>query len=176
MLRGDKALPPLPLKILVGIARDAAAGILHLHCERVIHRDIAARNVMVGHNYIAQVGDFGFSRIKQKDASHGITGTIGPIKHMAPEAILSRVYSEKSDAFSFGCLLWEMVSRKEPYEDIKSLLEVGMSVIKGMRLAIPDDCCAVFAELMTQCWENDPHLRPNFKTIHATLQKFYDSL
>eukprot|EP01087_Luapelamoeba_hula_P007298 TRINITY_DN1783_c0_g1_i1.p1 TRINITY_DN1783_c0_g1~~TRINITY_DN1783_c0_g1_i1.p1 ORF type:complete len:963 (-),score=170.19 TRINITY_DN1783_c0_g1_i1:25-2913(-) len=175
LLRGAKAVD-LPPKTIASIARDAAAGILHLHCEGVIHRDIAARNVMIGPNYTAQVGDFGFSRIIEKDASHGVTGTIGPIKHMAPEAILERVYSEKSDVFAFGCLLWEMVARREPYDDIKSLLDVGLKVIRGMRLPIPKDCPPVFAEVMRNSWDTDPEKRPAMSTIFLTLRNYHASL
>jgi serine/threonine protein kinase len=111
LVRGNNRAS-LPLRTIVQMARDAAAGILHLHCESVIHRvrhapphthtrttahdgfelislggggqrqDIAARNIMIGDNYSAHVGDFGFARVKDKNASSAFTSTIGPVRRL----------------------------------------------------------------------------------------------
>jgi len=176
LLRG-KNRTVLPLRTLVRMARDAAAGILHLHCESVIHRDIAARNVMVGENYSIHVGDFGFARVKDKNASSAFTCTIGPAKYIAPEAIVEKKYSEKSDAFSFGVLLWEIITGDEPWRDQKSLVEIAIGVSsRGWRLAIPNSCPPVLADLMRKCWEAEPKERPDFKTIHRVLDDFLRSL
>jgi serine/threonine protein kinase len=91
------------------MAVDVSAAILHLHAENIIHRDIAARNVLVGKDYSVYVTDFGLSRRTSAAAQVATTNTtIGPIQHMSPEAILESEYSEKSDSFSFGVLLWEV--------------------------------------------------------------------
>lgn len=172
LVRGNNRAS-IPLRTIVQMARDAAAGILHLHCESVIHRDIAARNIMIGDNYSAHVGDFGFARVKDKNASSAFTSTIGPAKYMAPEAIKEKKYSEKSDAFSFGVLLWEMVTGKEPWEDQKSLVEIAIGVSsRGWRLPIPDNCPPQLADLMHRCWATDPKERPDFRAIHRTLNNF----
>jgi serine/threonine protein kinase len=87
----------------------ARAGIYHLHCEGVIHRDIAARNVMIGPDYSVFVGDFGFARLKEKGAAYAKTkSSLGPVKYMSPESIKEKKYSEKTDAYSFAVLMWEV--------------------------------------------------------------------
>lgn len=73
----------LPANLLIGIARDIAAGIYHLHSERIIHRDIACRNVLLDANYTAKISDFGLARITAEDKGY-TESSVGPIRHMAP--------------------------------------------------------------------------------------------
>jgi serine/threonine protein kinase len=85
-------------------------GVYHLHCERFIHRDIAARNVLLDDQWNAMVSDFSLSRILSPGmAGHKTVSAFGPIKWMPPEALLQQHYSSKSDAYSFGIFLWELV-------------------------------------------------------------------
>jgi serine/threonine protein kinase len=106
-------------KTLVKIMRDAAAGVLHLHCEKVIHRDIATRNVLVDQDWNGHVSDFGMSRIKKKAYRQAEASNEGPIRWMAPEVICDKsLYSEKSDSFSFGVMVWEILARDKPYSDL----------------------------------------------------------
>jgi len=109
-------------------AMDAATGVLHLHAERIIHRDIAARNLLVDKNMRAKVSDFGMSRMrssmysKSSSAAADTTkSSVGPVCWMAPEAIVHQHYSEKSDAYSFGVMLWELLTRKRPYKEYTNL-------------------------------------------------------
>lgn len=89
---------------------DSFAGVYHLHCERFIHRDIAARNVLLDDQWNAMVSDFSLSRILSPGmAGHKTVSAFGPIKWMPPEALLHQHYSSKSDAYSFGIFLWELV-------------------------------------------------------------------
>lgn len=164
---------PVKWNLLVKVARDAAAGILHLHCEGVIHRDIACRNLLLDESWNVHVADFGLSRIKKHNAEYGKTSSnIGPVKWMAPEAIMDRKYSEKSDAFSFGVVLWELVCRKIPYDDMEPV-NVAMGVVhNSLRLTIPTDCDPMFAELMKRCWEQRPERRPDFKFLYDRLQSY----
>jgi serine/threonine protein kinase len=81
-----------------------------LHCERFIHRDIAARNVLLDDQWNAMVSDFSLSRILSPGmAGHKTASAFGPIKWMPPEALIHQQYSSKSDAYSFGVFLWELV-------------------------------------------------------------------
>lgn len=170
--------PAIPLELLVKLAADASLGILHLHRENVIHRDIAARNVLVGGSFKsgfrAVITDFGLSRVK---TTAGTTmSNIGPVKWMAPEAIVDKAYSEASDAWSFGVLLWEMVTGRVPWEE-EEALQVAMRVGKeGHTLPVPPGCDEVLAELMVSCWEQDPARRPTFAEMHTRLQARYEEL
>ncbi|KAL6078981.1 Ephrin type-A receptor 6 [Balamuthia mandrillaris] len=165
----------VPLVILVKMARDIAAGVLHLHREKVIHRDIATRNVLVGDNYAVYISDFGLARVKQHDV--GFTQTkFGPVKWMAPEAMTKRQYSEASDAFSFGVLLWEMVTRRMPWRGLQPA-QVILAVSKNnTRLKIPNDCDPILRKIIKKCWKEKPEQRPTFEEILHILAKHYEAL
>jgi Protein tyrosine and serine/threonine kinase len=174
---GGKA--KLALKTAVRICRDIAAGILHLHCENIIHRDLALRNVLVGENYHVYVNDFGLSRLKNADATYARTqSTLGPVKNMAPEAILEKKYSEKSDTFSYGILLWQLFTRQQPYPDLDPLqLVVFVSSHRAMPPLPPiDNLHPSIAELMSQCMHHEPSKRPDFQFIFNNLHFLYSRL
>src|SRR5690606_2416813 len=101
------------------IARDAAAGVAHLHAEGVVHRDISARNFLVAKDYTVMVTDFGMSRMVDSASAESeaarTTSTIGPLRWMAPESLRSREYSQATDSYMFGCFLYELVSYQQPY-------------------------------------------------------------
>jgi len=163
-------------KVIVGMARDAAAGILHLHCEHVIHRDIASRNCLVDAHYRVVVTDFGLSRVKTS-AYLMTNNSFGPVSWMAPEALMERKFSEKSDTYSFGILLWELASRKSiVYPDESSPFDIATMVISGKRPTIPSSCPKEFQELMQACWSHDPAQRPDFVEIEKNLAAYYYSL
>lgn len=171
-----KRREPIGWKTIVGMARDAAAGILHLHCEHVIHRDIATRNCLVDANYRVVVTDFGLSRVKTS-AYLMTNNSFGPVSWMAPEALMERKFSEKSDAYSFGILLWELAARKSVvYPDEVSPFDIATVVIAGKRPAIPDSCPKELRELMQACWAPDPGQRPDFVRIEKSLAAYYYSL
>eukprot|EP01090_Pellita_catalonica_P010179 TRINITY_DN21643_c0_g1_i1.p1 TRINITY_DN21643_c0_g1~~TRINITY_DN21643_c0_g1_i1.p1 ORF type:complete len:278 (+),score=42.23 TRINITY_DN21643_c0_g1_i1:3-836(+) len=157
------------------MARQVASGLYHLHCEGVIHRDIAARNVLVGENHHMFVTDFGFSRTKNLETNYDTTKTtFGPVKWMAPECLSKRQYSKKSDSFAFAVLMWEITHNGEmPYSDESQLVTLAMEIVGGKRLKAEvgdGGCeCAEWFALMKQCWETDPEVRPGFDQITARL-------
>ncbi|KAL6050364.1 Receptor-interacting serine/threonine-protein kinase 3 [Balamuthia mandrillaris] len=166
----------VPWKTVVGMARDAAAGILHLHREKVIHRDVAARNCLVDESCRVVVTDFGLSRVKTS-AYLQSNNNFGPVAWMAPESLLERQFSEKSDAYSFGVLLWELVARQStPYPGESSPYNIALQVIDGMRPIIPEDCPKEFRELMQDCWKKNRDERPDFESLETRLAAYYFSL
>lgn len=165
----------LPFHILVRMARDIALGILHLHKEKVIHRDIATRNVLVGDNYSVHISDFGLARAK-KDEVDRTTSNYGAIKWMAPEALLRGEYSEASDCFSYGVLLWEMVTRKSPWNNVDPT-QIAIAVgVKNTRLRIPPVCDPVFRRIMKSCWKQNPQKRMKMEEICSMLEQYYADL
>jgi len=160
-------------ELLVRMLRDVARGILHLHSESVIHRDISARNMLVTNDLTVRVTDFGLSRLRQdSEASYATTkSNVGPVKWMAPEAITKRVYSEKSDSWSFGVLVWEVVTQSEPWHNV-ALLDIAIGVGRlGWKLSIPNNCDPLFARLMKNCWKQKPKKRPSFAEIEKMLSE-----
>jgi len=147
-----------------------ALGMLHLHLEKVIHRDLAVRNILLNKHLEPKVSDFGMSREQQQTDSASQTATdVGPLKWMSPEAIQDRLYSTKSDVFSFGVVMWEIVTVKDPWSD-KGPVEAAILVTThNQRLPIPADCDATIAFLINNCWKTLPEDRPTFKEICLAL-------
>jgi len=165
------------LRNIVQMAADASAGLAYLHEMRVIHRDIATRNLLLDSQLRCRVCDFGLSRIKQKQYSAATTKSIvGPVKWMAPESILYQRYSEASDVYMFGVTLWEMFAREEPYGEM-DLLSVAVCVAtQNLRPSIPLPssrfCPPTLLALMQDCWSVEPGKRPTMKMVHDALIKF----
>jgi len=162
--------PNIPWEEIVSIAVGVASGVSHLHKEHIIHRDLAARNLLVDSNGKVHVADFGLARTKVQMYAK-TNGNLGAVKWLAPEAISSKHYSEKSDSYSFGVVMWELLTRgKEPYED-QEVLEVALGVSQGLlRLSIPDDCPEQWKKLMLACWAQDPKDRPDFDDMLSILE------
>jgi len=124
---------------------------------------------LVAKDFTVRISDFGLARLREDSPqNYGVTkSNIGPVRWMAPEAIINRKYSEKSDAYSYGVLIWEVVTQSEPWENIP-LLEIAIGVgKKGWRLKIPKNCDPFLAKLMKDCWKQEPSDRPAFKEIEA---------
>ena len=111
------------------IVKGIASGLLHLHMEGIVHRDLAARNVLLSGDYTPKVSDFGMSRITSSSEKTGITSKdVGPVKYdtfiitltqirwMSPESVLNREYSTKSDVWSFGVTVFEVLTQTDPYQ------------------------------------------------------------
>jgi serine/threonine protein kinase len=153
------------MELVQGIAR----GVLHLHKHNIVHRDLAARNILLASSGIPKLSDFGTSRILEK-SDYGQTKTnIGPVCWMAPESIALKAYSKKSDVWSFGIVVYEIVAQCEPHKD-RNILEVAVAIRdRGLTPKIPDHCPPLLREIMEMCWKKDPNERPNFETIYAML-------
>jgi serine/threonine protein kinase len=157
------------------IARDAAAGLAFLHHEGMVHRDIAARNILLGETYQAYISDLGLSRLFEHAEASAMgmqtKSNVGPVRWMAPEAMTQRIYSTATDAYSFGILLWEISSDGQtPYPQLASLADVAMQVIQqGLRPMVPASCGPEWAQLMRQLWSTDPSERLSMKNVFESL-------
>uniref|UniRef100_UPI00358F62E8 ephrin type-A receptor 7-like n=1 Tax=Myxine glutinosa TaxID=7769 RepID=UPI00358F62E8 len=158
---------------LLGMLRGIAAGMKYLADMNYIHRDLAARNVLVNGNLMCKVSDFGLSRGLEDDpqavyTTHG--GKI-PIRWTAPEAIAFRKFTSASDVWSFGIVMWEVMSYGErPYWDINNQ-DVIQSIEEGYRLPAPMDCPVALHQLMLDCWQKDRAERPSFMQLLAYLDR-----
>ncbi|XP_065200377.1 leukocyte tyrosine kinase receptor-like isoform X2 [Planococcus citri] len=159
----------LTMKDLLQCAIDVAKGCQYLEELRFIHRDIAARNCLLtsrGPGRVVKIADFGMSRdIYRSDYYKKGGKAMLPIKWMPPEAFLDGIFSSKTDVWSFGVLLWEVMSLGYmPYTGIRNR-EVMMSVARGGRLGPPANCPDPVYALMLSCWNHDPEQRPTFGSI-----------
>ncbi|XP_038571584.1 ephrin type-B receptor 3-like isoform X3 [Micropterus salmoides] len=160
---------------LVGMLRGIAAGMKYLSDMNYVHRDLAARNILVNSNLVCKVSDFGLSRFLEDDATDPTyTSSLGgkiPIRWTAPEAIAYRKFTSASDVWSYGIVMWEVMSYGErPYWDMSNQ-DVINAVEQDYRLPPPMDCPTALHQLMLDCWVKERNLRPKFAQIVATLDK-----
>jgi len=160
-----------PQYVVLQMALEAALGIQHLHTEEIIHRDLAARNLLVDESMHVKVADFGFARVKEACIMHGYTlSEIGPIKWTAPEAMRWKQYSEQSDIFSFGVVLYEMLVRHVPWDGFDNL-DVVVRVCKGERMPLPETLDTELLKLIQTCWAQEAVSRPTLSQIITVLKK-----
>ncbi|KAK9077660.1 hypothetical protein SSX86_005997 [Deinandra increscens subsp. villosa] len=156
------------------IAMDAAFGMEYLHSKNIVHFDIKCDNLLVNmkdpSRPICKVGDFGLSKIKRNTLVSG--GVRGTLPWMAPELLngSSNKVSEKVDVFSFGIVLWEILTGEEPYANMHYGAIIGGIVSNTLRPPIPKDCDGEWRRLMEQCWAPNPMVRPSFTEITGRLR------
>nr|CAH7767694.1 unnamed protein product [Callosobruchus chinensis] len=160
---------PLAMKDLIMISIDVAKGCKYLEDNRFIHRDIAARNCLLttkGPGRVVKIADFGMSRdVYRSDYYRKGGKAMLPIKWMPPEAFLDGIFTSKTDVWSFGVLLWEIMSMGYmPYTGCANR-DVMQLVTSGGRLDPPANCPDPVYGIMTQCWHPAPEQRPTFGTI-----------
>ncbi|XP_062830984.1 ephrin type-A receptor 6 isoform X5 [Anolis carolinensis] len=158
---------------LVGMLRGIASGMKYLSDMGYVHRDLAARNILVNSNLMCKVSDFGLSRVLEDDPEAAYTTSGGkiPIRWTAPEAIAYRKFSSASDAWSYGIVMWEVMSYGErPYWEMSNQ-DVILSIEEGYRLPAPMGCPASLHQLMLHCWQKERNHRPKFIDIVSFLDK-----
>jgi len=163
----------LKMPQLIDMSAQIAAGMAYLEGQNYIHRDLAARNVLVGENNIVKIADFGLARLIKEDEYEARVGARFPIKWTAPEAANYSKFSIKSDVWSFGILLTELVTYgRIPYPGMTNA-EVLHQVEHGYRMQIPPNCPRALYEIMLECWHKDPLKRPTFETLQWKLEDFF---
>ncbi|ONK66027.1 uncharacterized protein A4U43_C06F3420 [Asparagus officinalis] len=171
LLRKDKYLDRRKRLI---IAMDAAFGMEYLHSKNIVHFDLKCDNLLVNlkdqSRPICKVGDFGLSKIKRNTLVSG--GVRGTLPWMAPELLhgSSNKVSEKVDVFSFGIVMWEILTGEEPYANMHYGAIIGGIVNNTLRPLVPVSCDPEWRRLMEQCWAPDPQQRPTFTQIASRLR------
>lgn len=168
----SESSPAVTSKELVQFSYHIAKGMEYVASKGIIHRDLASRNILVSKDKICKVADFGFARRVSDDCAYErTTANPVPVKWMAPEALVENKFTSKSDVFSLGILMWEIVTLgATPYEYLTSS-EVYKKVTQGGRLQRPIHCKEEFYYIMERCWSHDPAQRPTFKELASQLEK-----
>ncbi|XP_066349584.1 serine/threonine-protein kinase CTR1-like isoform X1 [Miscanthus floridulus] len=167
----------LGLKRRLRMALDVAKGINYLHCLNppIVHWDLKTPNMLVDRNWSVKVGDFGLSRFKANTfiSSKSVAGTP---EWMAPEFLRGEPSNEKCDVYSFGVILWELLTMQQPWSGLGPAQVVGAVAFQNRRLPIPKDTDPELAALVESCWDDDPRQRPSFSSIVDTLKKLLKAL
>ena len=158
---------------LLKISDEIALGMAYLSSERFIHKDLAARNCIVGYNGVVKIAHFGLGPLIYPEAYYHIQDNDLPVRWMPPEAITSANFTMASDVWSFGVVLWELFTYGDlPFEE-KSDEEVVKFIIKDLgKLSCPMKCPSDVFDLMEKCWNVDPAARLNFLMIHEIIAEF----
>ncbi|MEW5302145.1 MAG: hypothetical protein WDW36_004954 [Sanguina aurantia] len=159
------------------VSRDIAAGLAYLH-PGVIHRDLKPQNVLLDKDGRAKIADFGISRFKDPYKSFvSVTQQGGTPNYMAPELFNGTRVDEKCDVFSLGCIMYEAMTRKVPFEELgqenfnMGLFQIILAVaIHAQRPHLPDDMPAPMRALIIACWDHTPKKRPTVPEVLFSLE------
>ena len=157
----------------IKIALQIALVIKYLHSRKIVHCDLKSPNILIDKNYNIKLGDFGLSRFIGKN-SENIKGKIGTPHWMAPEILLGGKYEYHSDIFSYGMILWEILTGDIPYNNIdpkkiENLITNEKNIVK-----VPDYGNLILRKLCKKCINYDPQKRPNINEILRELKNIYD--
>lgn len=168
LLRSEQELS---LHERVRMAKDAALGVNWLHgISGIIHRDLKPANLLVDSNLTVKLTDFGFAQLRPESEDEtledGRGGAKGTPLWMAPEIMMGKPFTEKVDVYSFGIILWQILTRQEPFAHHKNLKLFRIAVCKrGERPPMPPDAPPRLRQLIEACWDGDSNRRPPFKKI-----------
>ncbi|XP_047071930.1 serine/threonine-protein kinase EDR1-like isoform X1 [Lolium rigidum] len=155
----------------IKMALDVARGMncLHTSVPTIVHRDLKSPNLLVDDNWTVKVCDFGLSRLKHSTFLSS-KSTAGTPEWMAPEVLRNEQSNEKCDIYSFGVILWELATLRNPWHGMNQMQVVGAVGFQDRRLDIPKEVDPIVASIIRDCWQKDPNLRPSFIQLTSYLK------
>ncbi|XP_077991126.1 focal adhesion kinase 1-like isoform X2 [Glandiceps talaboti] len=164
----------LDLAVLMLFCYQLSTALSYLESKKFVHRDIAARNVLVSSADDVKLGDFGLSRWVEDQSYYKASKGKLPIKWMAPESINFRRFTTASDVWMFGVCMWEIIMLGvKPFQGVKNNDVIG-KIENGERLAMPEGCPPTLYSVMTLCWSYEPSKRPPFQDLKNRLSEILE--
>lgn len=173
----------LDLRLAIGFALDIARAMDCLHANGIIHRDLKPDNLLLTANQkTVKLVDFGLAR--EESVTEMMTAETGTYRWMAPELYSTvtlrqgekKHYNNKVDIYSFGIVLWELLTNRMPFEGMSNLQAAYAAAFKQMRPTLPDDMPQDLVFIIQSCWVEDPNVRPTFSQVIRMLNSFLFTL
>ena len=169
-LRSGKG--PFSIVEVLRIAAEVSRGMNYLHQRKILHRDLKTANLLIDEHGTVKIADFGVARLL--DTEGVMTAETGTYRWMAPEIIEHKPYDQQADVYSFGIVLWELLTCQVPYSD-RTPLQAAVGVVQnGLRPNIPPSTPADLADIMRLCWQREPSVRPSFETLKKKFEDMYE--
>eukprot|EP00249_Psilotum_nudum_P020287 c27638_g2_i2 orf=885-1880(+) len=169
----------LELQLAISFALDIAQAMNYLHMNRIIHRDLKPDNLLLTADMKSvKLIDFGLAR--EESLTEMMTAETGTYRWMAPELYSTvtlqhgdkKHYNNKVDVYSFGIVLWELITNRIPFEGMSNLQAAYAAAFKNLRPVVPDGLPAELVFILQACWAEDPNVRPTFGQIVRILTSF----
>lgn len=155
------------------VLRDIAEGLQFLHSQQppIVHRDLSGNNVLLDKHLRAKVSDFGLSKWQKHSCISNSSKSMGTASYMAPEVLSNGKITEKADVFSFGVLVWECLTGREPWQHLNPFQIIYQVCFTDQQLDVPEGCPPALAALMRQCWSKAPEDRPTWAAVLDALDR-----
>jgi len=168
----SRAIPLLSFEEKMRVSKDIANGMVYLHSHKLLHRDLKPSNILLSKDGRCKITDFGLTRIAPDDVMTQ-TQHVGTFKYMSPESMSRAHYTEKSDVWSYGIMIIELIEGVHPLKDITWVHEMHKMIItESLEIKIPTNpkCPEILLELLKRCVKIEPNERPNFVVILAVMK------
>ena len=174
LIHRHRELPNWGIARILGVANEICLGMNYLHSQGVLHCDLKSSNILITESWGVKIADFGLSFLFPEDEPFDTAkvplGCVGTHHWIAPEVLRGEEYSQAADVYSFGVILWEMMHRKIPFQDLTAAQVIGIVGYGGKRLNISRSCPGQVRRLMLKCLSRDRlDLRPSFAHLATEL-------
>jgi serine/threonine protein kinase len=142
------------------------AALMKIHNENAIHRDLHSGNILFRYGGVFHISDLGFCGPVDKPPK----SIYGNLPYIAPEVIIGKEQTFKSDIYSIAMLMWEISSGQPPFNNYEHDYDLAMNIVNGIRPEIVPDTPLIYENLMRRCWDADPLKRPDIKTLMSELK------
>lgn len=161
---------------LLKVSRDICCGMAYLHENGVLHCDLKSSNILLSGNFNVKIGDFGLSTLMESPLeTRKMLGCVGTHHWMAPEILRGEGFTKSADVYSFGIILWEMITQKIPHEDL-NINHIVASVGYGhKKLTIPGNIPSTIKAIIKKAWSRNVRNRPSFKQLTNIFEQLYQS-